>query len=300
MEGKLSEDWRKANSDVEPADKLLERILTERRKKWEEAELAKMKAKGKLPKDDKWKRKYNGPSKDSQIDMDLPNGWRSATIGQLAQRVQYGTSSKTSEDPVGIPVLRMGNILEGDLLLDKLKSLPKSHSEFPELFLKPEDLLFNRTNSPELVGKTAVYHGNPSPCSFASYLIRVRFFDGINPNFINYFINSTYGRKWIKSVVSQQVGQANVNGTKLQALSVPLPPSNEQNKIVTEVENKFSIIIGIEKEVDLNLKRADRLRQSILAKAFSGRLVGERDEEPQACPQLPMAAEPEPPYGAAR
>jgi type I restriction enzyme, S subunit len=226
VEGKLTEGWRKKHPDVEPADKLLERILAERRKKWEEAELAKMKAKGKVPKDDKWKKKYKEPDVAGQIDMELPNGWVIATVKQLSERVQYGSSSKTSESSDGIPVLRMGNIFEGKLLLDKLKYLPESHDEFPELLLEPDDLLFNRTNSPELVGKTAVYTGKPSPCSFASYLIRARFINGVDPNFISYFINSIYGRIWIKTVVSQQVGQANVNGTKLQALSVPLPPSN--------------------------------------------------------------------------
>mgnify|MGYP006307669441 CR=1 FL=1 len=95
---------------------------------------------------------------------------------------------------------------------------------------------------------------------------------------LSYFINSSYGRKWIKSVVSQQVGQANVNGTKLQALSVPLPPNDEQRRIVTEVENNFSIIDGIEKDVEMNLVRADRLRQSILKQAFSGKLVPQEEK----------------------
>lgn len=273
VEGKLTEEWRAKNRDVEPAGKLLERILAERRKKWEEAELAKMEAKGKVPKDDKWKGKYKEPDVAYQIDMELPNGWVIATVKQLSERVQYGSSSKTSESLGDIPVLRMGNIFEGKLLLEKLKYLPESHDEFPELLLEPDDLLFNRTNSPELVGKTAVYKDKPSPCSFASYLIRARFINGVDPNFISYFINSNCGRKWIKSVVSQQVGQANVNGTKLQALSVPLPPYIEQGIIVSEVENNLSIIDGIEKQVDMDLIRAERLRQSVLKKAFSGKLL---------------------------
>lgn len=277
VEGKLTGAWRKANPDVESAGKLLERILAERRKKWEEAELAKMKAKGKEPKDDKWKKKYKEPDVADKINIELPKGWVIATVKQLSNRVQYGSSSKTNEDSDGITVLRMGNLFEGHLLLDKLKYLPKSHDEFPKLLLEPDDLLFNRTNSPELVGKTAVYKGKPYPCSFASYLIRARFINGVDPNFICYFINSNYGRQWIKSVVSQQVGQANVNGTKLQALSVPLPPHNEQGIIVLEVENKFSIIDGIEKEVDRNLIRADRLRQSVLKKAFSGKLIQSKE-----------------------
>jgi type I restriction enzyme S subunit len=89
------------------------------------------------------------------------------------------------------------------------------------------------------------------------------------PNFIAAYINSSFGRQWVKSVVTQQVGQANVNGTKLQALSVPLPPIAEQARIVAELDRHLSIIREVEVEVDTNLKRAQALRQSTLAKAFS-------------------------------
>jgi type I restriction enzyme S subunit len=97
--------------------------------------------------------------------------------------------------------------------------------------------------------------------------------DGIRSNFVSFYINSVYGRKWIKTVVSQQVGQANVNGTKLQALLIPLPPDTEQQKIIEEVESRFSVTEEIEAAIEINLKRAERLRQSILKKAFSGKLI---------------------------
>ena len=259
VEGKLTEEWRKENPNVESADKLLKRILAERKKKWEE----------KNP-----KKKYKEPpAPDTSTLPDLPKGWVWATVGQLAIKVQYGSSAKTNENPSGVPVLRMGNIFEGRLKREGLKYLPKNHSEFPDLFLEKEDLLFNRTNSPELVGKTAIYMGNPNPCSFASYLIRVQFNNGASSHFVSSFINSAYGRNWIKTVVSQQVGQANVNGTKLQALSIPLPLEKEQKVIVEEIESCLSVAEEIEETIDINLKRAERLRQAILKKAFSGRLV---------------------------
>ncbi|MBU4237070.1 MAG: restriction endonuclease subunit S [Proteobacteria bacterium] len=273
VEGKLTEEWRKQHPDVEPASKLLERILAERRQKWEEAELAKMKAKGKAPEDDKWKNKYKEPECFGHVDFTIPKSWMVATVQQLAERVQYGSSSKTKEDTDGIPVLRMGNIFEGELSLEKLKYLPQKHNEFPELFLKDDDLLFNRTNSPELVGKTAVYKGKPSPCSFASYLIRVQLMPGVEAKFLSYYINSMHGRQWVKSVVTQQVGQANVNGTKLQALIIPVPPAMEQKTIVSEMENRFSLMNGMEVAVETNMLRAERLRQSILSKAFTGQLI---------------------------
>src|SRR5688572_25514030 len=102
----------------------------------------------------------------------------------------------------------MGNIFDGRLVFTGLKHLPEKHHEFPQLLLKPGDVLFNRTNSPELVGKTAVYSAeHPSPCSFASYLIRIQL-SAYEPDLFAAYLNSGYGRAWIRSCVSQQVGQA--------------------------------------------------------------------------------------------
>ncbi|MBU6326091.1 MAG: hypothetical protein KGQ89_00535, partial [Verrucomicrobia bacterium] len=87
----------------------------------------------------------------------LPVGWEWKSVGEMVDEMQYGTSAKTSEDSTGVPVLRMGNIKDGSLVLDSLKYLPANHEEFPALLLQDGDILFNRTNSAELVGKSAVY-----------------------------------------------------------------------------------------------------------------------------------------------
>jgi type I restriction enzyme, S subunit len=239
----------------ETGEALLARILAGRRQNWQ------------------GRGQYKEPAAPDTVGLrPLPDRWIWATVEQLSARVQYGSSAKTNDDSTGVPVLRMGNIQEGKFDFAKLKFLPKSHDEFPELLLAGGDLLFNRTNSVELVGKTAVFKGTPHPCSFASYLIRVRFGDGCHPDYVSYFINSVFGRAWIVDVVSQQVGQANVNGTKLQALPIPLPPIAEQTRIVAEVERRLSVVEGLETVVSANLQRATRLRQSILQKAFSGDL----------------------------
>lgn len=275
FEGKLTEAWRAEHQDeIEPASVLLERVLKERRKKWEAEQLEQMKAKGEVPKDDKWKAKYKEPTPLNTGELpELPKGWVWATVEQLLTKIQYGSSRKTTDDTSGVPVLRMGNIVEGKIVQDNLKYLPKEHDEFPELLLKKGDLLFNRTNSRELVGKTAVYTGISNPCSFASYLIRVRFSPRIDSLIVAHYINSVYGKNWILSVVSQQAGQANVNGTKLKLLAVPIPPEREQQVLVEEVERRFSVADEVEKTVVAELKRAEQLRQSILKKAFSGGLV---------------------------
>lgn len=108
--------------------------------------------------------------------------------------------------------------------------------------------------------------------------------------YVAYVINSAYGRKWISSVVSQQVGQANVNGTKLQDFAVPLPPLPEQHRIVAEVDRRLSLARELEAQIEANLKRAERLRQAILARAFSGRLVPSETSEREAAKAVTAGA----------
>ena len=217
-EGKLvpteAELARSEGRDYEPADRLLERILSERRAQWESQE--------------KRRGKYKEPTPPDTTDLpDLPEGWVWATVGQLSSRIQYGTSAKAKADSSGHPVLRMGNIQDGNLDLTDLKYLPREHPETQKTLLTPGDLLFNRTNSAELVGKSAVYKTSHPTASFASYLIRVIFLDRLFPDYVCTYINSQHGRAYISQVKSQQVGQANVNGTKLAAMPIPLPPSAE-------------------------------------------------------------------------
>jgi type I restriction enzyme S subunit len=204
--------------------------------------------------------------------MDLPSNWVWASLDQVSCLIQYGTSAKTTEDTRGVAVLRMGNIQDGTLDLSSLKFLPEDHDEFPNLLLERGDILFNRTNSAELVGKSAVYFGEPERASFASYLIRIRC-SGLLPELLSGYINSAYGREWVASVVSQQVGQANVNGTKLRQLGIPVMPRNEQREIARRVEAAFRWIDRLASEAINARKLIDHLNQAVLVKAFQGELV---------------------------
>ncbi|MDP2025707.1 restriction endonuclease subunit S [Sulfuriferula sp.] len=279
VEGALTAEWRAARkvgageSAPETGAQLLARILLERRARWEAKQLAKFESQGKAPPKD-WQKKYPEPVQPDTADLpELPEGWVWASIDQLTAEQKYGSSSKTNEDSTGVPILRMGNIQDGDLDFSNLKYLPADHDEFPGLYLQDGDLLFNRTNSPELVGKTAVYRSQVSPCSFASYLISVRFSQSYIPELASTFINSAYGKHWIKSVVVQQVGQANVNGSKLAALAIPLPPLEEQKEIVSSLQAQTNEIVEQLKNVDTSLKQSAAQRKNILKAAFSGQLV---------------------------
>jgi type I restriction enzyme S subunit len=273
VEGRLTEQWRAAHPATEPAPQLLARILAERRRKWEANQLAKYAAAGRTPPKD-WRAKYVEPTPPETNGLpELPRAWCWGTVEQVSEFARYGSGAKASSEAQGVPVLRMGNIHNGSLDLTDLKYLPADHDEFPDLLLREGDLLFNRTNSAELVGKSAVYLGVPSTCSYASYLIGVRCLRGCDSRFLCCFLNSAYGRRWVGSVVSQQVGQANVNGTKLQALTFPIPPEDEQAQIVADLEERLSDIDAAEAQIETNLQRAARLRQSILKRAFEGKLV---------------------------
>jgi len=285
VEGALTASWREAqraaNTPLETGAELLERILRERRACWEEKQLAKFTEQGKTPPKN-WQKKYSEPVVPYTTGLHaLPEGWVWATIDQLTIEQRYGSSAKTNEDSFQVAVLRMGNIQNGRLDFTNLKYLPKDHEEFPALFLKEGDLLFNRTNSPELVGKSAVYRSEMTPCSYASYLIAVSFAEGFVPEFASAYINSAYGRHWVKSVVVQQVGQANVNGSKLAALSVPLPPLAEQFELMRVLAEQIESAFAQEQNIEKSLKQSTAQRQNILRAAFAGQLVPQDpDDEP--------------------
>jgi type I restriction enzyme, S subunit len=201
------------------------------------------------------------------------------SVGAQAEFVEYGTSAKCGDGAgvsSSVPVLRMGNLKDGEIIWDSLKYLGASHPEFPKLILAPGDLLFNRTNSAELVGKSAVYESGPR-ASFASYLIRVRFRESVDPRWANIAINSPQGRAYVGSVASQQVGQANVNGTKLKAFPLPLPSIDHQLELIAAHDAVQASARRLSASASLSFHRSTALRRALLAAAFSGRLTGDRE-----------------------
>lgn len=280
VEGKLTAEWRKQHPDTEPAEQLLQHILKERRAYWEQAELEKMQAAGKPPKDDQWKQKYKEPTTLDVLNLPgLPGGWFWGKLQLLTMGVEYGTSAKSKEKG-DCPVLRMGNIQNYKFdWTDLVYSVDKE--EIEKYSLKPNDVLFNRTNSPELVGKTAIYC-EERPAIFAGYLIRInQIYEIVDAKFLNYFLNSNTAKQYGNTVKTDGVNQSNINGTKL--INYPFPYCNlsEQAQIVSEIERRLSIADEVEQQTNTSLKRAELMRQSILKKAFSGRLVPQDlDDEP--------------------
>lgn len=265
IQGKLTADWRAANPDVEPASQLLKRIQAEKARLIAEKKLRKEKP---LPK-----------ITPSEIPFAIPEGWEWCRLGSIAIDVSYGTSQKAHLEAEGVPVLRMGNITsDGTLSYSNLKYVSPKIRDLPRLFLESGDIVFNRTNSYELVGKSAVFR-NEKPFTLASYLIRVRLFESLVPEYTAYFINSEICRtEFIEPDVIQQNGQANFNGTKLKTIPIPLPPLAEQAAIVERVEALMTTCRALETEIEQSRTHAAHLLQAVLKEAFAP--ASENDSSP--------------------
>lgn len=247
--GRLTADWRAANFDMPSVEHALSELRARGRRKRHKVE--------------------------ERVDLpmpELPESYILSTVAGAALLIEYGTSQRAEPGGDGVPVLRMGNIQDGQLDLSDLKYCA-ADKEIERLLLKDGDLLFNRTNSPELVGKSAVFHGS-DPITFASYLIRARFeSDAAEPDFVNYWINSAWGRIWARHVKTDGVSQSNINGTKLGEMPLPLPPIEEQREIVRRASVMLELADSLAARINRAGRQVDRNSQAVLAKAFRGELT---------------------------
>lgn len=239
--GRLTADWRAANEGLPAVKVSHDRARSERRSREMPVELT-------LP--------------------DVPDTYVTANLGDIVSVIEYGTSQRCDVDEnVGIPVLRMGNIQDGRLDLVDLKYCKKD-TEIGRLLLRDGDLLFNRTNSPELVGKSAVFREG-GEYSFASYLIRVRLRPVLAlPEYVNYWINSAWGRAWASLAKTDGVSQSNINGSKLALLPIPLPPIEEQQEIVRRVQQVLEQIDTLVDRIELARRATARGSQKALTRTL--------------------------------
>lgn len=169
--------------------------------------------------------------------VDLSKGKHEVVpLGELVQRVQYGTSVKANTLGKGAAIIRMNNVKDGWLDLRDIKHVELTDGERERLLLREGDILFNRTNSKELVGKCAVFHDS-GDFVFASYLIRVCARpERADPDYLAYFLNSPLGRQQINALSRHIIGQANINSLELRSLKICLPPLAAQDKIVESLK----------------------------------------------------------------
>ena len=281
VEGKLTEEWRKKHPDVEPADKLLERILVQRRKKWEEAELAKMKDKVKVPKDDKWKKKYKEPAKPDLKDLPvLPKEWKWVTWDTILEfdkgafkRGPFGSSLKKSIFvDSGYKVYEQYCPINDDCSFARYYITDEKYNELKAFAVQAKDFLISCSGV--TLGRITQVPDDYDEGVINQALLRVRLNNNIfDDSFFIMLFRSPYFQK---QIFKNATGSAipNVKGVnELKAIPLPLPIFKEQTEIVAMLEEYMSFISEIDRQVDKNLKRANRLRQSILKKAFSGNIL---------------------------
>lgn len=198
--------------------------------------------------------------------------WKDGVLGDFVENPTYGSSAKSQPEGL-VPVLRMGNLQNGKLDWTSLvyTSDPK---EIEKYKLSAGDVLFNRTNSPELVGKTSIFRGEREAV-YAGYLIRIICKENLNPEFLNYLLNSPDAKDYCYKVKSDGVSQSNINAQKLKAFTINVPTMIEQTEIVRRVEKLFAFADRIEQKANITLELVNNLTKSILAKAFRGELTAD-------------------------
>jgi type I restriction enzyme S subunit len=269
VEGKLTETWRAEHPATEPASRLLERILAERRAKWE----TDLKVRGKDPA----KVRYVEPAKPVVESLpELPEGWCWATVGQLLiEPPCNGNSVKGSNRPPGVAALRLSAMSESGFDYSDRRYIPISDDIAESLAIREGDYFVSRGNgSLHLVGRGTLAQTPPGRIVFPDTMIRLRFINiGLLRNFIACIWSSAFMRTQIKTKARTTAGIYKISQPDVESFILPLPPLAEQEQIVTEVEQRLSVVNQLEATVEANLKRAERLRQSILKEAFAGRLV---------------------------
>jgi type I restriction enzyme, S subunit len=282
FEGRLTERWRKQRSgELISSVDLRARLSTERQAYHEKLlgdwkhSLEKWKAAGsKGPKPSRTRAliPLTPLSRDILDNLPaLPDGWVWEKLVWMTCGVDYGTAAKSAKTGA-VPVIRMGNLQNGRIDWSDLV-YTNDPDEIQQYQLQRGDVLFNRTNSPELVGKTALYLGERSAV-FAGYLIRINHNPlVVDSQYLNLFLNSSIARQYGNSVKTDGVNQSNINGEKLQNYPFPFCSLAEQHEVVRLLDEKLSRCDHLISEIEEHIQRANALRQAILARAFSGRLV---------------------------
>ena len=193
-----------------------------------------------------------------------PKGWETGVIRDVVSEVKYGTSRPASEGGA-YKYLRMGNItFNGHLNLTDLKYIDIPDSEIEKYIVKKGDVLFNRTNSKELVGKTCVFDLD-EPMVIAGYIIRVRVNKKVLPSYLSAVLNSEYGKQTLADMCKAIVGQANINAQELQGIALLIPPIELQHAFDQFVDQINKLIPFI----NYNIEKLETLKKALMQHYFA-------------------------------
>ena len=268
--GELTKEWREANKDkLEPVSQLLERILKERRQKWEEKQLEQFKVKGKMPKDDKWKEKYKEPKLPNiNHEIKLPDNWCWVSGDQSASKIVDGTHHTPKYIDSGIPFISVKDIRDDAIHFENTKFIARETHEKLIERCNPEknDLLITKSGT---IGRTAIIDTDRKFSLFVSVALVKRITDDVAPMFFRLMYDF-----YIQSIDIQQVVKGgmikNLHLEDMRVVGLPLAPTLEQNIIVEQFKKKVDSIKRLEMEISFQLKKSEKNKQSILVSAFTG------------------------------
>lgn len=267
---------RKESRDYEPADQLLQRILRERRARWEADTLAKMLASGKPPKNDLWKQKYKEPSAPDTTGLsELPEGWFWTTFDQVTWSLRSGTAETSGRIPTDFPVLKSSAVRPGRVDFEDVNYLGANQSRRLENYVQRGDLLITRlSGSLEYVGQCALVTDQPGrPLQYPDRLFCAKLVECIDGFFSSYCFAHGPLRASLEEAAKSTAGHQRISMSDLYPFRLPLPPLPEQHRIAAELDQRFLIIERAARAAYDSLRRIERERQSLLQAAFSGKLV---------------------------
>lgn len=209
--------------------------------------------------------------------------WEKKSVGELCGSLKYGTVKKSNASG-SVVVLRMGNLQQGEIDWSDL-AYSNDPDDIEKYKLFPGDVLFNRTNSAALVGKTAIYRGE-HPAIYAGYLIKLDYdHDKIIGDYLNYALNTLDAKKYCNSVKTDGVNQSNINAKKIGAYSFNVPSIPEQEKIVAVIQKLLSKEQQSKAAAEAVLDQINLMKKSILSRAFRGEL-GTNDPSEESAVEL--------------
>lgn len=277
FEGKLTEKWRKEHaSELKSAEVLLKEIRRER----EEHHRQSLEERRQAVKTGKRPSRPTNPKKLPPLTKDelaeLPENMNWIRLGECAEIVGGVTKGRKldGKETIDLPYLRVANVQEGYLDLSEMKTIKVLPEDLDIYRLLPGDVLYTEGGDKDKLGRGTIWHGEISDCIHQNHIFRARLcHSAFLPEFVSYYSQAQSAKTYFFKKAKQTVNLASINMTVLSRLPIPLLDRREQLEIVQQIESRLSIVEQLERTIDKSLQKAEAVRQSVLKKAFEGRLV---------------------------
>ncbi|HEE6713406.1 TPA: restriction endonuclease subunit S [Campylobacter coli] len=216
---------------------------------------------------------FNPLKDNAKENYKLPQGWEWKSLGEISNLIQNGfAASKNNEIPSGYVHLRTHNIsTDGNLNFDTLIKIKREFIKEKQSFIEKNDILFNNTNSTELVGKTALVTQNYN-YAFSNHLTKIKLKNQYNSKLVVFYFVLLLKNKYFEKICHQWIGQSGINIDKLKKIQIPLPPLKEQEQITSHLDELSSHVKNLKQNYQAQIKDLQELKKSLLDKAFKGNL----------------------------